>query len=167
MTPETKVPAASITVNNVGNTKANEATFDQMLGGAKFKLASDAAGTNFVKGADGKDMEVTADANGLATFAGVPYTAAIGNTYYLVETQAPVGYQLKGASIKVELQKDQDKEFTQTVLVKHYIAGSTDPDNPKFKLPLTGGAETMVFTIGGLMLIGLAATLGCLYYKKR
>ena len=154
----TVVPTATIAIENQDG--ANAAT---KLAGAKFKLATDAAGTAFVKDSAGNDIEVVTDANGKATFSGLTYNKTNGTKYYLIQTAATSGYQLKEAAITVDLEAGKTEDFTVNTIVKSYKNGTTDPENPKFALPLTGGNGTVLFTtIGLVMMIGAGA-----FYAKR
>ena len=91
----------------------------------------------------------TTDANGIARF-GVKLAAG---TYVVKETAAPTGYNLNSTPQTVTV------GTTGTVTV-------TIEDTPA-KLPATGGAGTLVFTIVGGSLVLLAAVLFIIVMKKR
>lgn len=91
----------------------------------------------------------TTDANGIASF-GVKLAAG---TYVVKETAAPTGYNLNSTPQTVTV------GTTGTVTV-------TIEDTPA-KLPATGGAGTLVFTIVGGSLVLLAAVLFIIVMKKR
>ena len=78
-------------------------TWDQgepALQNAKFKLATDSAGTQFVK-KNGADYEVTTGANGTAIFTDIDLGSATTGTFYLVETYVPDGYTIKNRVTQV------------------------------------------------------------------
>ena len=159
-------------------TKVDALTPTKTLPGAKFKIASseaNAAAGNFLKlGSDGNiyeynatlpgtvtaaDWEVTTNASGVAIFAGIKDydgfvdpaspSAAAYKTYYLVETQAPTGYNLVPGVIKVTFDGTTSMGAGAT-----YTATVTVSDSKGFTLPKTGGAGGILFTVGGIALAG-------------
>lgn len=143
---------------------------DNKLAGAKFDLyrtltaAETAAGetgtliphTNF----NGKQLEsgLTTDNNGAATFE--KYEAN-GNKYdyYLVETQAPSGYNLLDEAVKVNF-TDAEVEATAGIYTVKV------PNSSGIKLPVTGGTGTVIFTIIGIALMAGAVVLFVVSRKK-
>jgi len=104
--------------------------------------------------AAGKSSIVSTDEAGLAYFYGL----AEGN-YYLVEAGAPGGYQLLSEPIPVSVSAGVERQIP--CLVK-YVAGSSN-----FELPPAGGIGTMIFTVGGGVLIGVAVVILILNNKKK
>lgn len=96
-------------------------------------------------------QEAVTDANGCALFYGLAY-----GTYYLIETEAPEGYNLMTEPVEVVVGTDTHLE-TNAVLVTN---------SAQFRLPDTGGIGTAVFTLGGTGILG-AAALVLLGGKKR
>lgn len=96
--------------------------------------------------------EVTTDANGKAVVNGLAY----GN-YYLVETKAPEGYNLLTSPITVTI--NESSHITENAV--------TVENSAKFILPITGGTGTMLFTMSGILLIGLAIILIVSSKKKK
>ena len=156
------------------------------LDGVTFKLATKAAplATDFIKGTDGNDLEVTTDATGKLVFSNLNgYVDATGAEYYLIETETKPGYQLKEA-IKVTFENKawylsnepdffddaddwvENVQLTQSVTVKNYAVDEVDPEGPGFSLPLTGGAGTIMFTVIGIVVM-LGATLIYFNSKKK
>lgn len=128
------------------------------LKGAQFKLTTDKAGTNIIN-ATGKGIRVngilhygklenlTTNNDGEITIDGLNT-----DTYYLHETKAPTyndggeikSYNLLTKPMKVTLKKGDSK----TITVKNYKSG--------WELPKTGGAGSLLFTLIGLSLMGIA-----------
>lgn len=131
------------TVNVVkvdGNTKAP-------LAGATFKLTSDTdtTGTSLTTGNDGT----------------VKFTGLKAGTYYVEETVAPSGYNINS------------KKFTITISTSGVVTGDgvnnsklTVNDYP-LTVPQTGGAGTIMFTIGGVALIACAGVLFFILMRKK
>lgn len=92
-------------------TKKDADDESKTLGGAGFVLYVDSndAGTpgefdendTPMDPASGGAAEVTDGQNGIALFAPDKYTFVLGTTYFLVETQAPSGYQLMDGAVKI------------------------------------------------------------------
>jgi len=128
-----------------------------------------------------EDWVVTTNASGVATFNGLQdYQGTITddgtgtitksspfayNTYYLVETKAPTvagtTYNLVPGSIAVQFNDVTSSSASTTGIpaAPTYTATITVTDNKGFSLPKTGGAGTVMFTIGGIVLIGAGAIL--------
>ena len=138
--------------------KVDASNPDRKLAGARFTLN--------VKTADGtytpvefftdetltqKYREAVTDENGCARFCGLAY-----GTYYLIETQAPEGYNLLPEPVEVVINAQSHLQ-TNAVVVSN---------SARFQLPDTGGIGTAVFTLGGTGLLG-AAVLVLLGGKKR
>lgn len=100
---------------------------------------------------------VTGD-NGTATFE--KYEAN-GNkyTYYLVETQAPSGYNLLDNAVQVNF-TDTDVEETAGVYTVKV------PNSSGIQLPITGGTGTILFTVIGIALMAGAVVLLVISRKK-
>ena len=81
-------------------------------------------------------------------------------TYYLVETQAPNGYNLLNEPVKVTI-NPAGIEGTG------YIAKVTVKNSSAFILPITGGMGTTIFTAAGIGFIVLAVILLIHSFKKR
>ena len=142
------------------------------LSGAKFKLAKEVAentegaaplvfkdGTKYVvyeefyATADlsgDKVSIVTTGTNGDAVIYGLE-----DGTYYLVEIQAPEGYNLLSYPVTVTLNQNSHLEDS-TVKVAN---------SNTFKLPETGGMGTTIFTVSGMMMLAAAAFV--LVMKKK
>ena len=97
-----------------------------------------------------KVSAVTTDKNGNAVIYGLEE-----GKYYLVEIQAPSGYNLLSYPVEVTLDKVSNAE-ANTIKVAN---------SNTFKLPTTGGIGTTIFTVGGMTLV--AAAFVMLVMKKR
>ena len=93
---------------------------------------------------------VTSDENGLVAIYGLPY-----GQYYLVEIQAPEGYNL--LSGPVEFTVDASSHIEDNTLVVENISGTV--------LPETGGIGTGIYTASGLVLVAVSMLL--ILKKKR
>ena len=91
-----------------------------------------------------KVTSVTSDESGKIAIYGLAY-----GKYYLVETQAPLGYNLLGSTMEITIDKDSHKE--EYVVVVENIGGTVMPE--------TGGIGTTVYTIAGITLIFLSTVL--------
>ncbi len=179
-TTETNIHTASVKIEKID---ANTGTG---VPGAQFQIASsedNAKNGRYLKklggkivdyletGYDGADpwIEETDSGNpAIAIFEGLKdyIEDAVGNktylSYWLVETRAPAGYNLLAAPVKVTFTEENSKaELDPAYTVTTEIKNTTD-----FTLPRTGGAGTILFTVGGIVLIGLAAILIVTSRKK-
>ena len=101
---------------------------------------------------------LTTDANGAATFA--KYEAnGTKYDYYLVETQAPSGYNILDNAVKVNF-TDAEVEDTNGVYTVEV------PNSSGIKLPITGGTGTVIFTIIGIALMVGAVVFFVVSRKK-
>ncbi|MGN0602138.1 MAG: SpaH/EbpB family LPXTG-anchored major pilin, partial [Oscillospiraceae bacterium] len=142
---------------------------DDKLAGAKFDLYRTAtqaeidAGTAVViphTTINGVKLEgdLVTDNNGSATFA--KYEANGTNyDYYLVETQAPSGYNLLDNAVKVNF-TDADVEATAGVYTVDV------PNSSGITLPVTGGQGVVIFTVIGIALMVGAVLLLVVSRKK-
>lgn len=123
-----------------GNTKAP-------LAGATFKLTSDTdtTGTTLTTGEDGS----------------VTFTGLKAGTYYVEETVAPQGYNINS------------KKFKITISTQGIVTGDNVKDNKlvvsdfPLSVPQTGGAGTVMFTVGGIALIACAGVLFFVVMRKK
>ena len=120
-----------------------DADTQELLQNAKFDLhkgtpEGDVVGT-LTTGQDG-----TASIDGLAA-----------GTYYLVETDAPEGYQLDATPIEVVITAStNDNATADSLIVSKTIDNTKTP-----ALPVTGGAGTVAITAAGVVLVAGAAML--------
>lgn len=87
--------------------------------------------------------------DGIGTLKGVAE-----GTYYLKQTKAPTGYKLSTDTISFEI--DTTKEYTSLEIISAESGF----------LPSTGGIGTIIYTLIGLMVVGLS-TLLIIKYRKR
>ncbi len=101
---------------------------------------------------------ISTDENGSATFK--KYEANGTNyDYYLVETQAPSGYNILDNAVKVNF-SDDDVEATGGIYTVKV------PNSRGIKLPITGGEGIVLFTIIGIALMGSAVILLMISRRK-
>lgn len=140
-----------------------------VLEGAEFKIASDAAGTvfltwtqdlmdandlsKFVTPTVGGDITLKSGADGLFEIMGLK-----GGTYYLVETKAPTyngtQYNLLRDPAAFEITKTSHEDASAMQVL----------NNSGLQIPQTGGIGTVLFTIVGVALMGVAIAL---FRKKK
>ncbi|MDR1805549.1 MAG: SpaH/EbpB family LPXTG-anchored major pilin [Clostridium sp.] len=125
---------------------------------------NDVGMTDWVETASGG----TATLPAIAVFAGLQdYTESSVEgdktylSYWIVETQAPGGYNLLSAPVKLSFTADSKvAEVNHTI--ECVVKNTTD-----FELPNTGGIGTILFTAGGILLLGAAVALVVIALKKR
>ena len=102
--------------------------------------------------------DLATDSNGAAQFA--KYEAnGTKYDYYLVETQAPAGYNILDKAIKVNF-TDAEVEATAGIYTVKV------PNSSGIKLPITGAAGTVIFTVIGIVLMAAAVLLLVFSRKK-
>lgn len=120
----------------------------ETLAGAEFRLYSDSACQNKVQTA-------RTSGDGIYLLDGlIP-----GKTYYLKETHAPPGYELDKTVYTVTVAEDgtvaiknvatnENLEWDESALAYLY-----ENSKESYVLPETGGPGTLMFTIGGMLLL--------------
>lgn len=164
-------------------TKVDES--NQPLTGAEFTLSMNQDGNNplsFVKMSDGtyrlptnKDTEteiaartktLALDASGHLTIKGLA-----ADTYYLTETKAPVGYNKLNTPVMIQISDgNRDGRPTLNNGTTEFTDGhvALQVKNTKgFELPTTGGVGTVLFTAGGIVIMGAAILLLFVLRRKK
>lgn len=140
-----------------------------VLPGAEFKIASDAAGTIFLtwtqdlmdandlskfkNPAPGAEIVMVSGSDGVFEIKGLK-----GGDYYLVETKAP-----NHNGTQYNLLRDPAK-FTITKTSYEDTSKMTVQNNSGLEIPQTGGIGTVIFTLAGIALMGVAVFL---FRKKK
>ena len=154
-----------------------EKTSEKELAGAKFSLytteADAKAGTNAitVSGSDGKYVVDPTSKNtvfeSVASIEGKDYNLHVNGlaagSYWLVETEAPAGYNKLTAPIKIEITKSADTEVNNWTISKD---GTVETDkiidienSTGSLLPSTGGMGTIIFAvIAAILVLGVAVS---------
>lgn len=154
-----------------------EKTSKKELAGAKFSLyktETDAkAGTSAitVSGSDGKYVvdptSKTTVFESVASIDGKDYNLHVNGLaagdYWLVETEAPAGYNKLTAPIKIEITKSSDTEVNNWTISKDGKAETDkiiDIENSTGSLlPSTGGMGTIIFAvIAAILVLGVAVS---------
>jgi fimbrial isopeptide formation D2 family protein/LPXTG-motif cell wall-anchored protein len=174
-----EVPAVTpeIIVAGVTIKKVDSQDHSVLVDGAKFKIATSKANAqaghyikkdNAATGADlevttGDDPNTTATEHGWAMFAGLPLNSSADTKFYIVEIEAPANYVKRQSIIEVTVLNGSK---TAIVEVENQKIGAPpiDEEKPSFKLPLTGGTGTILFTVVG---VALVATAMFLLFGKR
>ena len=147
-------------VNNEESNKLKGAKFDLYRTATQAEIGAGTAVDiphTTIKGIKLEGNLVT-DASGVATFE--KYEANGKNyDYYLVETQAPSGYNILDNAIKVNFTADNVAATDGVYTVKV-------PNSSGFRLPITGGTGTVLFTVVGIALMAGAVILFVIPRRK-
>ena len=109
----------------------------------------------------------TTEFESVANITGADYNLRVNGlaegTYYLVETQAPAGYNKLTAPIKIEITKSADTEVNNWTISKDGVV-ETDKiidiaNSTGSLLPSTGGMGTIIFAvIAAILVLGVAVS---------
>ena len=169
---EAKTPTYPLDINK---TKTGS---QEKLAGAKFKLYSnkgdaDAANDNAIKVSAVADKaghyvvdptSTTTEFESVASIKDKDYNLHVNGlaagTYYLVETEAPAGYNKLTASIKVTITKTGDTEWTISIDDNKEKDKIIDVENSTGSiLPSTGGMGTIAFAVvAAILVFGVAVS---------
>lgn len=163
------------------------------LEGAKFKIATSEQNAKdgvYMKVNGQEDAVAVSKADGSVTFTNLPLTPefdVVGEftgfeeeAYWLVEVEAPNGYNLLSTPIKVPVLDDiaeNEVDSDGNSIANHiqFKAGIDRINNVDFSivntknfiLPQTGGTGMVLFTVLGIVLMGAAAILLIVTRKKK
>ncbi|MGN0477314.1 MAG: SpaH/EbpB family LPXTG-anchored major pilin [Ruminococcus sp.] len=153
-------PTVQVFTFNVVVTKVD--SNGNKLSGAKFGLYSKNDCTDNDLLAEG----TTAGSEGTTDFGGIQLDAG---TYYVKELAAPKGYILDSTVRTVTITPTYDTTGA-TVVLKGYATnadGKITVTNIEISAPQTGGMGTMMFTIGGAVLIAAAGVMFVMLKRKK
>lgn len=131
------------------------------LAGAQFKIATtedNAKDGVYVKDAEENDIVATSDSNGYVVFEGLEYgqdgqeaATADATSYWIVEIQAPDGYNLLKKPVEVKVNATSG----------NYVQGTTTEivNKTGFELPATGAVGAILFTVAGLAIMATVVVL--------
>jgi fimbrial isopeptide formation D2 family protein/LPXTG-motif cell wall-anchored protein len=171
-TAETDTDSPEIVTGGLSLYKVNGIT-DEGLLNAEFKLVKRSASGGYEADLTAAKADTHADGNGFymnatTTTAFTATSAGSGTTlgyfefkglpygdYWLVETAVPDGgYRLIGEPVEVTINASS---YNDALLLADAVSGHKTIANYKgFEFPLTGGMGTLIFVVGGIVLIGLA-----------
>lgn len=145
--------------------------FGRPVAGAEFTLTHDVQNCNRCRGDETsvsiQSFVAYSDADGTVSFANIPS----GHQYTLTETVVPTGYQPSGESYQVTVDYDS---ISLTVMhadgaTSTWVMDGTDMivNATGYELPATGGSGTLLYTIGGLLLVAVPLVYGCSRRRKR
>ena len=166
--------SASVFVNSLTVTKIGDNDTGTKLGGATFDLYKEITtnvegipSTNWVK-IDTQTTSSMSETLGLATFV---RNLGVGN-YKLIETQAPSGYNLLKDAILFTVSATYDSQSgiswssTGGISVSGGTLVTTINNTSGILLPGTGGAGTVLFTVGGIAILVSAGAFLFLNRKR-
>lgn len=144
----------------VGVTKLNEKS--ETLAGATFKLFTTEANANALQNSI---AEGTSDSNGIVAFknSSDEEISLTSGSYYIVETEAPEGYNVYGKVIPIDIDVTYNSVFTDNTWVQNAptngIASCTVTDTV-VTVPQTGGYVQYLYIGGATLIIGGLLILG-------
>ena len=157
-TPHPKVSFGSIRIDKC---QANDLA--AKLHGATFRIASSIENARNEEwlhklapgGADAGTWEETTGSDGVASFAGLKFDLEEGADYFLVETQAPEGFEAITEPIRVHVGPG-DGESEASLMTNVQVLNAPEP-----QLPGTGGHGSSTLVIGGavVLAVGMAAAV--------
>lgn len=111
-----------------------------------------------------KETEVTTDGEGKAAIYGLSY-----GTYYLVETKAPAGYNKITAPIRIAVHKYSHLTEADNVRDDQnaIIDNTLHIVNVRYRLPDTGGLETLQLAAGGTGILFSSVALLLFMNRRR
>ncbi|MCL2106823.1 MAG: SpaH/EbpB family LPXTG-anchored major pilin [Oscillospiraceae bacterium] len=134
----------------------------EKLPGAVFKAAADEASAkagNYLQ-RDGKDIEVTTDAQGKAVI-----DVLGAGDFWLVETRAPAGYELLKAPIKAVIENNPEKRLASMEIINQPQGGQGKPGEGGRPGPITGDDIKIIGY--ALLATGALAGLIWLFWPRR
>ncbi|MCI1894307.1 MAG: SpaH/EbpB family LPXTG-anchored major pilin [Lactobacillus sp.] len=148
----------TIKFGNIDVLKTDDTSDAKPLANASFRLAAseaDAKAGTWITDNNDQVITVTTDSDGRAQFNGLAVDPTTGTKdYYLVETDAPAGYDIDGTIYQVTA--TQDSTIDKTI---------QDADNMLPNLPMTGSdARLLLLVTATVLIVGSGSAL---YIKRR
>lgn len=169
-------------------TKTDASDAQKMLPNAVFAVYTDTNGNGTYDADENGDQMVgqslTTDGNGVVSFAPDAHTFELGKTYFLVETEAPEGYQLMGGAVSIVFNENDGSDANYPKENHPFVATITFPgsqtatqysgeategdtpiatieltvaDEPMPSLPVTGSTGRTVLGATGVAAVGVGA----------
>lgn len=172
-TYQTKSDFVTVYSYGIDITKVNSE--GDTLPGAQFELSTTDGGEaiSFI-GTEGSYRRALSGESGVTTLevdesGKLVLTGLDAGTWYLKETKAPDGYHKPSESVSI-LISDDDRNGSVTVGQEELDSGivPVEIENSQgITLPTTGGIGTILFTVGGILLMGLGLTLFLVIVRRR
>lgn len=162
--------SADLTVTKVDakdSTKTLTGAKFEVYAGAKADVTNESTPLSFVKdtatgayilanaGDTNAVSEIEVDTKGKVQVKGLAE-----GTYWFKETVAPKGYSINEAGVEFTVSDKEANDSGELVPVSHNVSMQNNlPDTKLSSLPSTGGIGTTIFTIGGCLIMIIAAAL--------
>lgn len=143
------------------------------LNGAEFKISTDAAGKNILTFTKVSDGVYKYDPNGtvttklaVASDGTLKVTGLDLGTYYITETKAPSEYIIKAGALQLKIE-DSNNDGIEDNNTTGYLASDFENSKSLIELPVTGGIGTLIFSIVGILFMGISIVLIKNILKKK
>ena len=170
-----KTTSSTVTVYTYGLdiTKVDADNSTLTLSGAEFKISTDAAGENILTFTKVSDGVYRYDPNGtvttklaVASDGTLKVTGLALGTYYVTETKAPNEYIIKSGALMLKIE-DSNNDGVANNSTTGYLASNFENSKSLIDLPVTGGIGTLIFSVIGIIFMGISVILIKNILKKK